>query len=376
MSKNVVKVLGIETSCDETAVAIVEASIDSSLNFQNKKILANNILSQIDIHKEFGGVVPEVAARNHLDVIDVMVEKTLKNANLSYEQIDAISATSGPGLIGGVIVGMTTGKIIASIHKKPFIAINHLEGHALTARFLDTLEFPYLLLLVSGGHCQILITEGVGQYKKLGETIDDAVGEAFDKVAQMLGLEYPGGPKIEEFAKSGNENRFPLPKPLLPSKTNSGKGHKFNFSFSGLKTAVRREIEKLTKQSFESQFSCAKLSKQDIHDICASFQKTVADIITDRLANVVKMLKNNNFSQNQKLIDTLVIAGGVAANQYIKSKVENAVKKYNFKVITPPILLCTDNGIMVAWAGLENFVLGKINKLDFDPKANWELEDI
>jgi N6-L-threonylcarbamoyladenine synthase len=356
------KILGIETSCDETAVAIVD---------DGKNVLAHTILSQIDIHKAFGGVVPEVAARNHLDVIDRVVEKTLHDAGCKLENVDAICATSGPGLIAGVMVGMMFAKTLASVKKKPFVAVNHLEGHALMPRLIYDIEFPYLLLLASGGHCQILEVSGVGQYKKIGQTIDDSLGEAFDKVAQMLGLEYPGGPKIEKLAKKGDEKRFKFPKPLLPASGRSVEGHDFDFSFSGLKTAVRREIERIVGESFEHGASTKKLSEQDICDICASFQSTVTEIVIDRLENVIGMLRDSGSRLNK-----LVMSGGVAANQYIKAHIAEVVIKRGYDLYSPPISLCTDNGVMIAWAGLENFRLGKSDGFDFRAKANWELEEL
>lgn len=352
-------VLGIETSCDETAVAIVD---------ENKNIKANLILSQIDIHKEFGGVVPEIAARNHLLTLDKLVLKALEKVGVTFYDIDAIASTSGPGLIGGVMVGMMTAKALASAYKKPFLAINHLEGHALTVRLTDNVEYPYLLLLVSGGHCQILEVKGLGQYKKLGGTIDDSVGEAFDKVAQMLGLEYPGGPKIEQLAKDGYEDRFKFPKPLLNSKEARDK---MNFSFSGLKTAVRREIEKLTGEPLNFQHSHTKLDKQDICDICASFQKTVTDILIDRATNAVYYYEIDTSVKKQ-----LVIAGGVSANKYIKEKLSAALRHLDYEVYAPPLGLSTDNAVMVAWAGMERFIAGERSSLDFKPRARWELEEL
>ena len=351
LSKLSMKILGIETSCDETSVAIVDS---------NKNILCNLISSQIEIHREFGGVVPEIAARSHAEILDKMILKSLKETNLSLKDIDGIAVTAGPGLIGGVIVGVMMAKAIASVEKKPFIAVNHLEAHALTSRLTSDIQFPYLLLLVSGGHCQILLCSGVGQYKKLGSTIDDALGEAFDKVASMIGLDYPGGPKIEKMAVMGNENRFNFPKPLINSSD------KFNFSFSGLKTAVRREIEKLTGINYDHYSSNHKLSEVDICDISASFQKTVVGIITNRIKNIIR--------ENNLRVDNLVIAGGVAANRYIYQKISDFVKKeFNMNTIAPPVKLCTDNAAMVAWVGIERLQLNMIDQLDFKPKARWDL---
>jgi len=377
------KILGIETSCDDTSCAIVDS---------NKNIINNLILSQTSLHKEFGGVVPELAARSHAEVLDKLISKSLNDPGINFDDLDAVAVTAGPGLIGGLIVGLMTAKAICSVYKKPFIAVNHLEAHCLTARLTNEINFPYLLLLVSGGHCQILIAHGIGKYQKLGETIDDALGETFDKVAGMLGLEYPGGPKIEELAKSGNENRFNFPKPLLttyiksnyasasrapqkhsfcgfqsPSKDGNW-NHKFNFSFSGLKTAVRREIEKLTGENYNHFSSGQKLSKKDQADIAASFQKTILTIIINRLQNI---LDENNLN-----ISNLVIAGGVAANQYLYQKISEFIKqKYNLNTISPPIKLCTDNAAMVAWAGIEKFKSGQFDNLNFKPRAKWELDE-
>jgi len=349
-----IKILGIETSCDETAVAIVD---------DQKNIISNLIISQIDLHKEFGGVVPELAARSHADVLDRLIQTSLTQANLQFSDLDAIATTAGPGLIGGVIVGLTMAKTIASVYQKPFLAINHLEAHALTIRLTNSVAFPYLLLLVSGGHCQILLALGVGKYQKIGETIDDALGECFDKVAQMLGLAYPGGPKIEKFAKIGDENKYQFPYPLFGIKK-----HSCNFSFSGLKTAVRRLIEKLTNCEYNHFSSASKLSEQQIVDIAASFQKTVAIILTNRLNNCLESVMKSEIE-----IKSLVIAGGVAANQYLYHKIAEIGQKYQLETLAPPIKLCTDNGVMVAWAGIEKLKLGMVDELNFKPRAKWEM---
>ena len=348
------KILGIETSCDETAVAIVD---------EQKNILAHVLNSQIDLHQEYGGVVPEIAARSHVEILDDLILKTLKEADLTLEDIDGFAATSGPGLIGGVIVGMMAAKTLASVFKKPFLAINHLEAHALTARLTSDLEFPYLLLLISGGHCQILLAKGFNNYEKIGETIDDALGEAFDKVAQMVGLPYPGGPAVEELAKKGDENRFKFSRPLISSKEEK---HHFSFSFSGLKTAVRREIEKLIGENFSHLTSPQKLNEKDKADICASFQKVTCEIILNRLQNTLTNYPLPSISK-------LVIAGGVAANRYIFSNLQNWAKIHKLEVITPPVSLCTDNAVMVAWVGVEKLKLGMKDNLNFKPKARWEL---
>lgn len=338
------KVLGIESSCDETAAAIIS---------DDKQILANVVLSQYNEHKLFKGVVPEIAARAHTDYIDQVISQALNEAKLNYADIDAISVTAGPGLIGGVIVGVMTAKAIASVLKKPIIAVNHLEGHALTIRLVDDIKFPYLLLLLSGGHCQILIVEGVGKYKKIGETIDDALGEAFDKVAKMLGFDYPGGPIIEARALLGNDAKFKFPR-SMKGRDNC------DFSFSGLKTSVKRTIENIDN-----------ISEQDINDICASFQITVVEIIEDRILNAInkfKELYNNDMN--------LVVSGGVAANNFIRNRLQDLAIKHNFKVLFPPAKLCTDNAAMIGWVGVERMKLNLTNSLDFKPRANWSLEDL
>ena len=354
ITNNSIKVLGIETSCDETAVAIVD---------DQKNILSNLVISQIDLHKEFGGVVPEIAARSHADVLDQLIKKSLHSANLQFQDLDGIAVTAGPGLIGGVIVGLMMAKTIASVYKKPLLAVNHLEGHALTIRLTNRVQFPYLLLLVSGGHCQILLALGVGKYQKIGETIDDALGESFDKVAQMLGQQYPGGPKIELLAKTGDENKYSLPKPLFGIKE-----HNCNFSFSGLKTAVRRLIEKLTDCPYDHFSSSSKLNEQQISDIAASFQKTVAEILIDRLKNSLESVTKAKIN-----IDNLVIAGGVAANQYLYQKIAEFAKQHCLETLSPPVKLCTDNAAMIAWVGVEKLQLGMVDWLNCKPKARWEL---
>ena len=350
------KVLGIETSCDETAVAIIDSG---------KKILSHVISSQIDLHREFGGVVPELAARSHAQILDEIILKACIDANLSLEDIDAFAATAGPGLIGGVIVGLMAGKSLSSIYQKPFLAVNHLAAHALTIRLTHKVQFPYLSLLVSGGHCQILLVQDVNKYKKIGQTIDDALGEAFDKVAQMLGLSYPGGPEIEKRAKKGNAI-YDLPRPLLGDKD-----HQFNFSFSGLKTAVRRLIENLTKESFSHNSSPKKLTQKQISDICASFQKSCLEITNDRLRNVIHFLEKDN-----QLPKNLVIAGGVAANQFLYRGISDFITKFSINTLVPDIKLCTDNAAMVAWAGVEKLNCNLIDGLGFSPKARWDLTEI
>jgi N6-L-threonylcarbamoyladenine synthase len=336
-------VLAFETSCDETAVAIVNSE---------RKILAQNIYSQIKEHQPFGGVVPEIAARAHLPMLSPLLKRTLSDANISsYNQFSAIAATAGPGLIGGVMVGLMMAKAIAASAKLPFIAINHLEGHALTARLTHAVEFPYLLLLASGGHCQLLAIEDIGRYHLLGETLDDAAGEAFDKVAKMLGLPYPGGPAIEIAAKNGDENRFALPR-AMTEKTGC------DFSFSGLKTAVRRTLE---------TSSTAK-DPQFIADICASFQACVADIFANRLQHALQIFADK-YGRNPRV----VLAGGVAANVNIGNRLHEIAAQQNAELFIPPKELCTDNAAMIAWAGIERFQLGLTDALNFPPKARWPL---
>lgn len=336
------KILGIETSCDETAASIVN---------DNREILSHVVVSQIDEHQKFGGVVPEIASRAHLVYLQKTVDKALKDANCELKDIDAIAVTSGPGLIGGLLVGIMFAKGLSFSSNKPLLGINHLEGHALTARLTNKeVTFPYLMLLVSGGHCQILLVENVSKYKKLGGTLDDAVGEAFDKVAKMLGLDYPGGPIIEKLALNGNAFTYNLP---LAMKGREG----CDFSFSGLKTAVRLIIDK------------EELTPEVIANICASFQRTVAEIIIDRLNNAAKSIAHLNINQ-------LIIAGGVAANQYLLNKISDAMLPYNLHTISPPIKLCTDNGAMIAWAGLERFRLGMIDNLNIAPHPRWPLDQL
>lgn len=335
------KILGIETSCDETAAAIVTS---------DKEILSNVVLSQTAEHLPYGGVVPEIAARAHLEHIEAVIGKALSDAKLGFADIDAVAATGGPGLIGGVIVGVMAGKSIASVHNKPFIAVNHLEGHALTVRLTNDVPFPFLLLLVSGGHCQFLCVRGVGHYERLGGTMDDALGEAFDKTAKMLGLSYPGGPQVEVLARGGNEHTYTFP---VPMKGRAG----CDFSFSGLKTSVRMKIAEL-----------GTIDEKQRADICASFQFAAGESIQDRMHNAIDAFKNICPEGRH-----FVVAGGVAANVYLRGKMESVAASYGLELVAPPIKLCTDNAAMIAWAGLERFRLGQTDGLDFEPKARWPL---
>jgi len=336
-------VLGIETSCDETAAALVDGE---------RRVLANVVLSQLDEHRPYGGVVPEVAARAHLQHLDRLVRQALDEAGVGLDRVDGIAATGGPGLIGGVIVGVMTAKAMAAVRGLPFMAVNHLEGHALTARLTDGVEFPYLLLLVSGGHCQLLVVEGVGHYRRLGTTIDDAVGEAFDKSAKLLGLGYPGGPLMEKAAaRATDPGRFDLP---VPMKGRPG----CDFSFSGLKTAVRRHAEQLGTPS-----------DADVADLAAAFHAAVADSLEDRCARAIKA-----FREMHPQGRTLVVAGGVAANGYLRARLSALAEKRGLSFVAPPMALCTDNAAMIAWAGLERLRLGLTDGMDFAPRPRWPLD--
>jgi N6-L-threonylcarbamoyladenine synthase len=339
-------VLGIETSCDETAAAVVERREDGS-----GAILSDIVLSQVADHAAFGGVVPEIAARAHVEALDGVIAAAMKAAGVSFADLDAVAATAGPGLIGGLIVGLTTAKSIALASGKPLIAVNHLEGHALTARLTDGLKFPYLLLLVSGGHTQFLAVDGVGRYRRLGTTIDDALGEAFDKAAKLLGLGYPGGPEIEKAATRGNGARFSLPRPLLGRREP-------DFSLSGLKTALRLAAEE-----------AAPLSPADIDDLAASFEAAVGDIVADRAVRAMAL-----FGREATGEAALVIAGGVAANKAIRARLAGAVAEHGFHLVAPPPRLCADNGVMIAWAGAERLALGLTDSLDAPARPRWPLD--
>jgi len=337
--------LGIETSCDETAAAVVKENTDGT-----GEILSNIVSSQIEEHKEFGGVVPEVAARAHVEKIEFIVQKAIRVSNLNLGNIDGIAATAGPGLIVCLTVGLNIGKAIAGSLKKPFIAVNHLEGHALSPKINNKIEFPYLLLLISGGHTQFLEVNGVNNYRRLGTTIDDALGEAFDKTAKLLGIEFPGGPKIEKWAKKGNENYFKLPKPIL-------KKGGCNLSFAGLKTAVLRTSKELKNQ------------KEKYH-LAASFQKTINEILYEKTKVAMKEFLKTK--QNKK--STLVIAGGVAANLKIRENLTKLANEKNFTSVFPPKYLCSDNAAMIAWAGIERYKINLVDNLDFVSKARWPLD--
>lgn len=347
--------LGIESSCDETSAAIVDS---------NRNILAHIIYSQIPEHQKYGGVVPELAARAHILAIDAVIQQTLARAGKTINDIDVIAATAGPGLIGGVLVGWMAATGIAQSTGKPLVAVNHLEGHALVPRLSATsasgdsdatsVEFPYLLMLASGGHCQILLVRGVGQYELIGQTLDDSAGEAFDKVAKMLGLGYPGGPIVDNHARAGNPKAFKFPRPLCDKPG-------CDFSFSGIKTAARTFLDK----------NPAPYSNEFINDFCASFQTSVVDCIVNRLCNA--MDDERVRESNPK---SLVVAGGVAKNSAIRSALEKLAKKHNMTFAAPPMNLCTDNGAMIAWAGIENYRIGRIVESPIAPRPRWPLTEL
>ena len=339
-------ILGIESSCDETAASVIQEN-DRGI----PTILSSIVSSQVDVHKEFGGVVPELAARSHVEKIDLITKKAIDESGIKLEDLDAVAATAGPGLIVCLSVGLSFGKAVASSLNKPFIAVNHLEGHALSPKLNSKLNYPYLLLLISGGHTQFLSVQGLGKYKRLGTTIDDAVGEAFDKTAKLLGIEFPGGPKIEEFAKKGDPKKYELPKPII---------HKggCNLSFAGLKTAVLKIAKKIK-------------TDQEKHDLAASFQKTVEEILYKKSKIAFKEFKNINANKN----NIFVVAGGVAANKKIREVLTNLCEEEDFEAIFPSINLCGDNGAMIAMVGLEKFKLKQFSNLDFPAKPRWPLDE-
>ncbi len=340
------RVLGLETTCDETAAAVVELKASGG-----GLILSNEIYSQTAEHAPFGGVVPELAARAHVEHLDVLMDRAVTGAGLRYGDLDAIAAAAGPGLIGGVMIGLTMGKTVALATGKPFIAVNHLEAHALTARMTDNVRFHYLLLLVSGGHTQLIAVKGVGDHLRLGTTIDDAVGEAFDKVGKLLGLPYPGGPHVERKALTGDPQRFALPRPML-GRPNA------DFSLSGLKTAVRLTVER-----------AGPLTQTDVADLCASFQAAVVDVIADRTRAALKA-----FREKVGAPEALVVAGGVAANESIRRGLQRLAQAAGLKLVTPSPALCTDNGAMIAWTGIERLRLGLVDDFAFAPRPRWPLD--
>jgi N6-L-threonylcarbamoyladenine synthase len=338
-------ILGIETSCDETAAAVVD---------DRRRILADVVLSQLDEHRPYGGIVPEIAARSHLDHLDGLIAEAMRRAGVRFEELDGVAATGGPGLIGGVIVGVTMAKAIAAVHDLPFIAVNHLEGHALTARLIDDVGFPFLLLLVSGGHCQLLVVEDVGRYWRLGTTVDDAAGEAFDKGAKLLGLSYPGGPAVERAAATGDPRRFDLPRPMLGRPES-------DFSFSGLKTALRHRVAEMSARG--------PLGEQDRRDLAAALQAAIADCLADRTTRAIAIARARHPD-----LSALVVAGGVAANGAIRDRLQHVAADAGLRLVVPPPRLCTDNAAMIAWAGLERLRRGHRDGLDFAPRPRWPLD--
>jgi len=341
-------VLGIETSCDETAAAVVVREGPG-----RGVILSNVVRSQWDEHRAYGGVVPEIAARAHVECLDGIIATAMQEAGLNFHDLSGIAATAGPGLNGGLVVGLVTGKALALATRLPFLAINHLEAHALTVGLTDGLEPPYLLLLVSGGHTQVLLVEGVGRYRRLGTTIDDAIGEAFDKTAKLLGLGFPGGPAVERAAQSGDPLRFPLPRPMLGRK-------EAHFSLAGLKTALRQRAE-----------AAVPLSEQDVADLCAAFELAVCEIVADRVTRAMELAEELLGPEAARRI---AVAGGVAANKRLKAALLGAASARGYTVYAPPAALCTDNGAMIAWAGAERLALGLSDPLDFAARPRWPLD--
>ena len=338
--------LGIETSCDETAAAVIRENDKGTAD-----ILSNIVSSQIEEHKKFGGVVPELAARAHLENIEYIIDSALKESKISIDELDGVAATAGPGLIVCLTVGLNIGKAIAAFSNKPFIGVNHLEGHALSPGLEKKIKFPYLLLLISGGHTQFLIVKDVNKYEQLGTTIDDALGEAFDKTAKMLDLGYPGGPNVEKFSKLGDKNFFKLPEPII-NKAGC------NLSFAGLKTAVLRESKKINGEN--------KLK----YNLAASFQNTINKILYKKTKVAAQMFREKTKEKNFQLI----VAGGVAANETIRKNLSSLSNEMNFKTIYPDLKFCGDNAAMIAWAGIQRFKKNMIDDLNKSAKSRWPLD--
>ena len=343
-------ILGIESSCDDTAAAVVR-----HVDGQPPEILSNEVFGQTDLHADFGGVVPEIAARAHAEKLDVMVEAALTTSGLTLADMDAIAVTAGPGLIGGVMSGVMCAKGLAAGSGKPLIGVNHLAGHALTPRLTDQLEFPYLMLLVSGGHCQFLIAHSATKFQRLGGTIDDAPGEAFDKIAKLIGLPQPGGPSIEQAAKTGDPKSHKLPRPLLDREG-------CDMSFSGLKTAALRARDALVAEQ-------GGLHPQDQANLSASFQAAVTDVLTEKTRRALLQ-----YLELEPKIPAIAVAGGVAANQSIRANLSGLADQHNVRFTAPPLKLCTDNAAMIAWAGLERFRLGLIDDLTLTARPRWPLD--
>ncbi len=344
-------ILGLESSCDDTGAAVVRGQADGP-----GQVLSNAVFGQADLHAGFGGVVPEIAARAHAERADLVVRRALEEAGVGLDAVDAVAVTAGPGLIGGVIAGVMCARGIAAGTGLPLIAVNHLEGHALTPRLSDGVAYPYLLLLVSGGHCQFLSIEGLGQYRRLGGTIDDAPGEAFDKVAKMLGLGFPGGPLVERRATNGDPTRFDLPRPLMDRPG-------CDMSFSGLKTAVVRAKDQLIAAQ-------GGLYQRDVDDLCAAFQAAACDVLTEKARRAVVVFREGHPDQSKVV---LAVAGGVAANTALRTTLDSKIAAEGASVIAPPLSLCTDNGAMIAWAGLERLAAG-LTDVEAIPRPRWPLD--
>jgi N6-L-threonylcarbamoyladenine synthase len=342
-------ILGIETSCDETGAAIVERRADGS-----GLLRANIVRSQLREHAAFGGVVPEIAARAHVEALDGLIAAALSEAGLDFPDLSAIAVTCGPGLIGGLLVGVVTAKAVGLVHGLPVVPVNHLEGHALTVGLTEGIAPPYLLLLVSGGHTQTLAVRSVGNYERIGTTLDDALGEAFDKTAKLLGLGFPGGPEVERWAAGGDPRRFALPRPMM----GRAEAH---FSFSGLKNAIRLEARKLEP-----------LRDQDIRDLCASFEQAIVESVSDRIGAAVAYYLDR---LPQGMPRRLVAAGGVAANKRLRSALADAAAAHGFSLHVPPVALCGDNAAMIAWAGSERLARDLPYESDFQARARWPLDD-
>jgi N6-L-threonylcarbamoyladenine synthase len=348
VERDAMTLLGVETSCDETAAAVVRRRSDSE-----GAILSSVVFSQIEEHRAFGGVVPEIAARAHVETLDRLIKAAMKEADVKFGDLDGVAVTAGPGLIGGLLVGLMTAKAIALVHRLPLLAVNHLEGHALTVGLTEGLSPPYLLLLVSGGHTQTIVVHEAGRYERLGATLDDALGEAFDKTAKLLGLGYPGGPEVERWSLTGDASRYDLPRPMLGRKEP-------NFSFSGLKTAVRHAARALEP-----------LSNLDIHDLCASFQAAVIESACDRVSAAMTVYESK---VRRPGVRRLVVAGGVAANKALRAALQALATGRGFSLHIPPAGLCTDNAAMIAWAGASRLSRGQVDGLDAPARARWPLD--
>lgn len=350
MMNRAMTILGIESSCDDTAAAVVRGTVGAA------EVLSSEVVEQADLHAAYGGVVPEIAARAHAEKLDICVEHALNKANCSFSDIDAIAVTAGPGLIGGVLSGVMCAKGLAAATGKPLVGVNHLAGHALTPRLTDGCAFPYLMLLVSGGHCQFLLVRGPESFSRLGGTIDDAPGEAFDKTARLLGLPQPGGPHVERAAKDGDAPRFPLPRPLLDRDD-------CNMSFSGLKTAILRARDAVITEK-------GGLTEQDRADLAAAFQAAVRDVFVEKTRRAIAL-----YLAEAPAVPVLAIAGGVAANQTVRTALEALCAENGVRFLAPPMALCTDNAAMIAYAGLERFAAGQVDDMSLSARPRWPLDN-